>query len=148
MNDTASGSAVERSLFAALDALKRGDVAPWVEMFHEDGVMEFPYAPPGNPARLNGKGEIAGYMAAYPEHVAIKSVSRRGTYQSDGVLVVEFGAEGTAVPTGNAFKMDYVGVITHGGGKIRHYRDYWNPLVAIQAMGSPDAMLQTDGGAR
>lgn len=148
MNDTASGAAVERSLFAALDALKRSDVTAWVDMFHEDGVMEFPYAPPGNPARLNGKEEIAGYMAAYPEHVKINSVSRRGAYQSDGVLVVEFGAEGTAVPTGNAFIMEYVGVITHEAGKIRHYRDYWNPLVAVQAMGGSEAMLKDGEVAR
>ena len=35
----------EKLLFDALDALVRGDTAPWAAMFHDDGVMEFAKAP-------------------------------------------------------------------------------------------------------
>lgn len=148
MNNDESGAAIERSLFDALDALKQGDVTPWVGMFHDDGVMEFPYAPPGNPGRLDGKQEIAGYMEHYPEHIAIKSVEKRGAYAADGVLVVEFTADGVAVPTGNSFIMNYIGVIRHEDGRIRHYRDYWNPLVALEAMGRSDGLLDNGENAR
>jgi ketosteroid isomerase-like protein len=113
-------------------------------MFHDDGIMEFPYAPPGNPAKLGSKAEIADYMKGYPEHISVGLVSRRGVYHSEGVMVVEFNLTGTAVPTGNAFAMDYVGIIQHRTGKIEHYRDYWNPLEAMQALGASDALLATD----
>ena len=144
MTNNISGRQVEDNLIASLDALTRADVGPWIEMFHEDGIMEFPYAPPGNPSKLGSKAEIAAYMKAYPEHISVGSVSRRGVYHSEGVMVVEFNATGTIVATGNAFSMDYVGIIHHRNGKIEHYRDYWNPLVAIQAMGTSDALLATD----
>ncbi len=144
MTNNISGRQVEDELFASLDALTRADVRPWIEMFHEDGIMEFPYAPPGNPSKLGSKAEIAAYMKAYPEHISVGSVSRRGVYHSEGVMVVEFNATGTIVATGNPFSMDYVGIIQHRGGKIYHYRDYWNPLVVIQAMGTSDAPLATD----
>lgn len=144
MTNNISGQQVEEQLFASLDALTRADVGPWIEMFHDDGIMEFPYAPPGNPAKLGNKAEIADHMKGYPEHISVGLVSRRGVYHSEGVMVVEFNATGTAVPTGNAFSMDYVGIIQHRNGKIEHYRDYWNPLVAIQAMGASDALLATD----
>jgi len=59
---TEAGSASESMLFDALEGLERGDVKPWVDMFRDDGVMEFPFAPPGYPSRLDGKAAIAEYM--------------------------------------------------------------------------------------
>ena len=53
MTTNEAGVSAERLLFGALDALRLGDTNPWAEMFHDDGVMEFPYAPPGFPERLN-----------------------------------------------------------------------------------------------
>ncbi len=146
MHHEESSAAVERSLLAALDALKNSDTGPWIGMFEDSGVMEFPYAPPGNPERLDGKAAIANYMAHYPEVIAIESVSHRGSYAANDVLVVEFRLTGTAVPTGNPFVMDYVGVIRHAEGRIAHYRDYWNPLVAQQALGSNDALVGANAG--
>ena len=66
MTTTEAGSAAESLLFDALEGLKQGDVKPWVDMFHDDGVMEFPFAPPGYPARLDGKAAIADYVRTYP----------------------------------------------------------------------------------
>jgi hypothetical protein len=31
--------------------------------------------------------------------------------------------------------------VTIQNGKVKHYRDYWNPLVAIQAFGGLDALV-------
>ena len=135
------GLAAERMLFDALGALKRGDVRPWVEMFHDDGVMEFPYAPPGFPGRLDGKAAIAEYMRTYPEHLSIERVVRRAVYHCDDVMVAEFACEATVVTNGNRFEMNYVGVVKTEGGKVKHYRDYWNPLVALQAVGGHEALL-------
>jgi ketosteroid isomerase-like protein len=61
-------------------------------------------------------------------------------YHSSTASIVELSAEGIAVSTGNSFVMPYVGIIEHRGGKITRYVDYWNPLVAMVAMGGLDAV--------
>jgi uncharacterized protein len=135
------GLAAEPMLFDALDALKRGDVRPWVDMFDDDGVMEFPYAPPGFPSRLDGKAAIAEYMRTYPDHLSIERVIPRAVYHCDDVMVVEFACESRVVTNGARFEMNYIGVVKTEDGKVKHYRDYWNPLVALQAMGAHEALL-------
>lgn len=130
-----SNATAERMLFGALDALKNGDVQPWSEMFLDDGAMEFPYALPGAPSRLDGKDAIAEYIRPYPDRIAIQRIVRRAVYHSGNVMVVEFANDSTALSTGIQVTMSYVSVITLSGGKIKLYRDYWNPLVALQAMG-------------
>lgn len=135
------GLAAEQMLFDALDALKRGDVKPWVEMFHEDGIMEFPYAPEGYPKLLDGKAAIAAYMQSYPEHVSIQQVIKRAIHHCADAMVAEFSCEATAVASGNPYRMDYVAIVSIADGKVKIYRDYWNPLVAIVAMGGAEALL-------
>jgi uncharacterized protein len=135
--------AAEQMLFGALEALKNGDVKPWTEMFHGDGVMEFPYALPGAPKRLEGRAAIADYIRPYPERIAIQRVTRRAVQHSGGVMVAEFACQSTALATGIQVEMEYVSVITLEGGRIKHYRDYWNPLVAVEAMGGTVTMSGT-----
>ena len=127
--------ASERMLFDAVAALGRGDTRPWVEMFHGDGVMEFPYAPPGFPRRLEGTGAIAEYLRPYPELLSIERVTRRGVYHDGDVMVAEFAADIRVLATGTRVTLEYVGVITLSGGKVTLYRDYWDPLVVTAAMG-------------
>jgi uncharacterized protein len=133
----------EQLLFGALDALKNGDGRPWSEMFHDDGVMEFPYALPGGPARLDGKAAIAAYIQPYPERIAIRKIDVLAVYHSAETMIVEFANDSMVLATGLQVRMKYVSVITLAEGKVLLYRDYWNPLVALQAMGGS----VTPGGA-
>lgn len=135
MTETSANPEAARLLFPALDALLRGDVQPWVDMFHEDGVMEFPYAPPGWPRRLRGQQAIAAYLRPYPERISVERVLRREVHACGPVAVAEFTCRSVARRTGVRFDMDYVGVFTVEQGKVRRYRDYWNPLVALEVMG-------------
>lgn len=141
MATTEFGLMAERQLFMALDALKEGDVKPWSEMFCDDGVMEFPYAPPGFPAILDGKLAIEEYMLSYPEHIIVKSIHPGSVCHSEDGIIVEFSSNSVAVATGKNFTMKYISVIELHKDKIKRYRDYWNPLVALQAMGGVDAVL-------
>ncbi|MYW00174.1 nuclear transport factor 2 family protein, partial [Streptomyces sp. SID3343] len=42
------------------------NIPGWVGLWADDGVMEFPFAPDGRPARLEGREAIAAYMRDYP----------------------------------------------------------------------------------
>ena len=65
------------------------------------------------------------------------------------VAVTEFEARGTVVGTGRPYRMRYIAVVTARGGQIVHYRDYWNPLAAAEAMGGVDELSAfADGVSR
>jgi len=127
----------------ALDGLTRGEVGPWVGMFHEDGAMEFPFAPEGYARRIAGKAALTSYLAEFPNHFRIDRVLRFIAHLAvdPATLVVEFSVEGSAVKTGRPYNQEYVGIITLREGKIATYRDYWNPIIALRAAGH-DAVLE------
>lgn len=137
---TAADDPLITRLFQALNSLVAQDTAPWAALFTPDGIMEFPYAPPGYPARLAGREAIAAYMKDYPNHVTLRQVHCDHVYRAGETRIVEFTAQATAVATGRFFTMRYVAIITPDGDKIKSYRDYWNPLVALTALGRVDAV--------
>lgn len=127
-------------LFGALNSLTKGHTQPWAEMFSPTGVMEFPYAPPGYPQCLEGKAAIAAYIESYPTHIALHNITLDNLYRSGDTRIVEFRVEATAVASGRPFSMRYVAIIKVEDGLICTYRDYWNPLKALEAMGGLDAI--------
>ncbi len=143
-HDSAFAATFERGLQSLVDK----DVTGWVSMWAEDGVMEFPYAPPGYPQRLDGKAAIADYMRDYPATIEIASFTVEAFHQTvnPDVVIVEFSVDGRAVKTGRSYTMRYVGVITLRDGKVVSYRDYWNPLVAAAALGGADALVAAFAG--
>lgn len=64
-------------------------------------------------------------------------------------MVAEFRSTGTALPTGKPYEQTCVSIVrTDGDGLITHYLDYWNPLVAIEALTPDEAPSETDRGVR
>lgn len=108
----------------------------FAEMFTEDGVMEFPFAPPSIPDVLKGRSGIANHLEWLPELLTIDSFSEPQVYRSeDGkTVILEFDCIGRATATGKPYNQRYISVITMHNGRIKRYRDYWNPLVALSIM--------------
>ncbi|MEU6214683.1 nuclear transport factor 2 family protein [Streptomyces sp. NPDC047023] len=123
-----------------LRLLLAGDIPGWVGLWAEDGVMEFPFAPPGRPRRLEGRAAVADYMAPYPLIVDLHDFPeedlRIHRTEDPRTIVVEMRGVGRLVATGGPFDMTYVAVVTVEDGRFTSYRDYWNPLaVDGQALG-------------
>jgi ketosteroid isomerase-like protein len=55
--------------------------------------------------------------------------------QDPNVAVVELSTRGRAISTGRPFHQSYVIVFETKDGKIWRFREYWNPLVLIEAFG-------------
>ncbi|WSQ06690.1 nuclear transport factor 2 family protein [Streptomyces sp. NBC_01231] len=110
------------------------DIAGWVGLWAEDGVMEFPFAPEGWPQRLEGKEAIAAYMGRYPDHIDLHDFPDLQIHQTTDpqTLVVEMRGVGRLVETDGPFDMTYIAVVTVQDGRITSYRDYWNPLVVLE----------------
>jgi uncharacterized protein len=140
MNVRIDGKNAETQLFEALEALAQKNVEPWIQMFHEDGVIEFPFAPAGFPQRVEGKSAIAAYMRPFPDTFSIDKVVKVDVHHcGETMMVAEFRCEGRAVKTGNRYNQSYVGVVSHVDGKVKKYRDYFNPIVAIESLGGVGA---------
>ncbi|AUG75227.1 phenazine biosynthesis protein PhzA/PhzB [Kitasatospora sp. MMS16-BH015] len=107
-------------------------IPAWVDLWAADGVMEFPFAPPGWPRRLEGREAVAAYMRDYPDHIDLHGFPELRILDTTeaGTIVVEMRAVGRLVRTGDPFELDYIAVVTVRDGRFTSYRDYWNPLAA------------------
>jgi ketosteroid isomerase-like protein len=121
----------------SLRLLLAKDIPGWVDLWDEDGVLEFPFAPPGWPGRLEGRRAIADYMRNYPDHVDVHDFPDVKIHQTavPEVIVVEMRGIGRLVASDSPFGMTYIAVVTVKDGLITTYRDYWNPL-AVQQPGA------------
>ncbi|MFI2669836.1 nuclear transport factor 2 family protein [Streptomyces albidoflavus] len=106
------------------------DIAAWVALWAEDGLMEFPFAPDGWPRRLEGKEAVAAYMRHYPDHIYLHAFPDLLVHQTTDpeTIVVEMRGVGRLVESDAPFDMTYIAVVTVRDGHITSYRDYWNPL--------------------
>lgn len=111
----------------------------WIELWADDGICEFPYAPEGR-RLLEGKKAIYAYMTSYPEVIAIDSVAEIRVHPmlNPVIAAVELAINGRALTTGRPYNQRYVIFIEAKDGKIWRYREYWNSLISIEAFGGVD----------
>src|SRR5580700_9254970 len=119
----------------ALESLRAGDIDGFVQMYDDDAVHEFPFAPEGRPERLEGKSAIAEYMKNLPAMVQFDSFDVRVREAGDE-LIVEANGHGRRPGSGAPFHMQYVWFITHKNGRVSRFRDYMNPL-RLRSAGPP-----------
>lgn len=120
----------------ATEYLLAHDMAAFTALYADDAVMEFPFAPPGAPARLEGRRAVEEYLSGYTDALDVRRIHDVVVHETTDpdVIVAELAVSGRTLPAGTPYTARYVAVLTISGGLIRHYRDYWNPL-AFQATG-------------
>ncbi|PTA43156.1 nuclear transport factor 2 family protein [Micromonospora sp. RP3T] len=120
----------------AIDLLLTKDMAGFIELFASDGVMEFPFAPAGQPNRLAGRAELHDYLIDYPNILDIREFTDVTVHETvdPAVVVTEFTAAGVVVATGRPYQLRYIAVLTGRDGHLVHYRDYWNPQAAQELL--------------
>ena len=126
---------------SAVDLLLAKDMEGFIALFTEDGVMEFPFAPPDRPHEVVGTSALRGYLIDYPSRLdirEIKDLRLHGT-TDPGVVVAELTATGFVTATGQPYELRYVAVVTFRDGRIARYRDYWNPLAVQELLAGPVA---------
>ena len=103
----------------------------FLDLFAEDGAMEFPYALPGWPKRVVGHADLAAYLEPLTDVFTITAMGEPTVHrtQEPNVAILEFSVTGRTTATGKSFDQSYVEVITVEDRKIKAYRDYWNPMV-------------------
>jgi ketosteroid isomerase-like protein len=138
-------SPAQRALSEHLRLTAAGETEKWADLFAADGVLEFPYAPQGVPKRLQGRDALIAHMRAFPDTFDVTFVDLVFHDTIDPTLAIaEFRSEGVALPTGKPYDQTCISVLrVDDDGRITSYLDYWNPLVAIEAL-TPDAEPSDD----
>jgi ketosteroid isomerase-like protein len=122
-----------------LSAGRELDIETVVALMAPEGYIEWPYRPPGVPARLQGRTEIRRYLTE-----AAKAFIRFDEYRNvvvhettdPEVIIVEYEANGAVVATGAPFHQTVIAVFRVQNGQILSYRDYINPLPLAEALAS------------
>ncbi|MFC7660236.1 nuclear transport factor 2 family protein [Pseudonocardia benzenivorans] len=127
-----------------------GENVVFADLFAPDGVLTYPFAPPGMPRELRGRDAIRAYHGDHAD--------RRDMFAMDGVdmvvrttddpevVVVEIEHHGTARATTAPYRFRALGVVRVRDGEIVQYDDYMDPLALATLLGrTPDlvAALQS-----
>ncbi|MFI6984302.1 nuclear transport factor 2 family protein [Embleya sp. NPDC050154] len=144
--DDARRAAAQHAVAEHLRLTAAGDTEEWVKLFAPDAVLEFPYAPDGVPKQVIGRDALLAHMRGFPETFDVRFVDLVFHDTVDPSLVVaEFRSTGTALPTGKPYEQTCISVVrTDDDARITHYLDYWNPLVAIDALTPSEVPAASD----
>jgi ketosteroid isomerase-like protein len=137
---------LRRALGSRIDT----DAASFTDMMAEHAVMEFPYALPGLPTRLDGRDAVARHLERAAGLIAFDRIGEPTVHPSTdpNLVIIEFEGFGQGVETGEPYDQRYISVIRTEGGHIVHYREYWNPIAVLRATkGAALVELLTGGDA-
>jgi ketosteroid isomerase-like protein len=116
-----------------------GEGVSFADLFAEDGVMEYPFALPGQPRQLRGREEIRAYFAAVGgarQLFAMDGVDALVRETDDPeVVVAEIEHHGRSLATGEAYRFRALGVIRVRDGQIVSYQDYMDPIAVARLLG-------------
>lgn len=117
----------------------------FIDLFAEDILFEFPYAPPESVQAIHGKAELANYLPKVGKLISVQSMSLNRVILSDDKksAVLEFTCKGVGTETGVRYDQTYISVIDIKNKLISRYRDYWNPLIVLSATGGLESMAET-----
>ncbi|OMC67671.1 hypothetical protein BK126_17995 [Paenibacillus sp. FSL H7-0326] len=110
------------------------DFESWLELFSEDAIFEFPYAPEGYIKCLAGISEIRNYIYELPKLMNVHAFSNAELIITNDKIVAEYTCDGVVIETQKPYQQTYISVIHTKGGKITRFKDYWNPVVVLNAV--------------
>lgn len=107
----------------------------FIEMMAPDFVMDFPYARPGMQHRIEGREAVVAYLMTVAGSVSVDTVDNVVVHETSDleVVIVEFEAHGRALKVDEPYHQSYISVIRARGGRMIHYKDYWNPIQGLKA---------------
>lgn len=119
---------------------REGDIRGEADLYARDGVLEWPFAPPGVPRHVHGREEIRRLFAKLEDGIRQTGVRVAGLQESvvvhethdPEVVIVEFDVQGELTATGETFQAPYIQVFRVRDGEIVLFRDYFGAATAQQ----------------
>jgi uncharacterized protein len=115
-----------------------GENVSFADLFAADGVITYPFAPPGMPRELRGREAIRGFFAAARgrEMLTIEGTDAIVHETSDPeVVITEITHHGWSRAAAKPYRFTALGVIRVRDGRIVHYDDYMDPIALSRMLG-------------
>ncbi|MEU5781259.1 nuclear transport factor 2 family protein [Micromonospora lupini] len=125
-----------------LRASRAQDTEGFVGLLAPDCRIEWPYRPAGLPAGVQGREQIREFLTGQANGLVTFDEYRNTTIHETTdpeVVIVEYEAHGTVVPTGAPLHQTIIAVLRIRDGLVVSYRDYLNPLVLAEALAGVDS---------
>lgn len=119
----------------------------FLAMCADDIVWEFPFAPAGGVHRIEGKDAVAAYLPKVGCLIKVDGGSLTAVHRTTDpdTTIIEFEITGSGAVTGLAYDQRYICVFTTRDGRIVHFKDYWNPITLLSAVGGEQAFAAALG---
>jgi ketosteroid isomerase-like protein len=116
-----------------------GEGVVFADLFAADGVMAYPFAPPGHPSELRGRDAVRAFFAGRGpsrELFAMEGVQAQ-VWETDDpeVVVTQITHHGQSNVTGAPYQFTALGIIRVHSGEIVRYDDYMDPIALARLLG-------------
>jgi uncharacterized protein len=116
-----------------------GEGVVFADLFAADGVLAYPFAPPGHPQELRGQDAIRAFFAALGRSRELFTMEGIDavTWQTDDpeVAVTQITHHGKSNVTGTPYQLTALGIIRVRDGLIVRYEDYMDPIALARMLG-------------
>jgi ketosteroid isomerase-like protein len=138
---------MSRSLREIVEQVRRmvaGEGVAFADLFSVDGVLAYPFAPPGQPRELRGRDAIRAYhdVPQRRELLVIDGVDVdvRDTDDPE-VVLAEITHHGWSRVADAPYQFTALGVIRVRDGEIVRYDDYMDPVAVARLLGRTDDLV-------
>ena len=116
-----------------------GEEVVFADLFAADGVLAYPFAPPGQPQELSGRDAIRDHFSGLGqsrELFVMEGVDAEIWETSDpDVVITQITHHGQSTVTGGPYRFTALGVIRVRDGEIVRYDDYMDPIALARLLG-------------
>lgn len=125
-----------------LEAEAKQDIQGMADVLADDIVFEMPFALPGLPDRVEGKGTVVEFLEQFlgKEHGMFKGWDLRNIRIYPGgepnLFFTELDGRGVVAQSGYQYRQKYIILFRVSDGRVSHWREYLNPLPLQEAIAS------------
>jgi ketosteroid isomerase-like protein len=135
-------SLTPREIAEQVRRMVAGEGVVFADLFATDGVLNYPFAAPGQPPQLQGKETIREFFDAMARSGSRELFEQEGDVtavirETDDpeVVVAEIRHHGWSKAANAPYSLTALGVIRVRDGEIVQYDDYMNPIALAAALG-------------
>jgi ketosteroid isomerase-like protein len=129
-----------------------GEPVVFADLFAADGVLAYPFAPPGSPTELAGREAIRSFfsgMARTRELFDLEGIDATIRETDDPEIVVaQITHHGWSRVTQSPYRLTAIGIIRVRDGEIVRYDDYMDPIAVARLLGRADDLATALSGSR
>lgn len=118
-----------------LQLLEEKDIERWLDLWADDADHYYPFGQQVFPAHLKGKEEIYERWRNMPGNFETLKFPLHEAWEDGDTVIARFSGD-TVMKDGLEYRNAYISTFRFDdGGKIREYREYFDPIVAGEAFG-------------